>query len=211
MCGSAFLTGEGSTFTTRALPYSPVARIALDIDSTLHHYWELLDRISKERFGVDLPYEAQGDWGITGLEREQLIAAVQETHSDENIAAAEPYPGAAEAVRRWHDAGHWIHVTSHRRESCAPATVRWLSKRGFPFDDLHCSFDKIPRCVELEIDLLVDDSPVNIRRARENGMLAATLIHPWNETLVGTDGVIGAREWPELERLVDEALAGYPA
>lgn len=185
-----------------------MARIALDIDSTLHHYWDLLDRISTARFGVALPYADQRGWGITGLEREQLVAAVEETHSEENIAAAEPYPGAAEAVRRWHAAGHWIHVTSHRRETCAPATARWLEERGFAFHDLHCSFDKIPRCVELGIDLLVDDSPVNIRRAREHGMLAATLIHPWNETLVGADGVIGAREWPELERLVDEALKG---
>ena len=31
-----------------------------------------------------------------------------------------------------------------------------------PYDDLHCSFDKVTRCVELGIDVLVDDSPVNI-------------------------------------------------
>ena len=49
--------------------------------------------------------------------------------------------------------------------------------------------------MELDIDVLVDDSPVNIRAAREHGMLAATLIHPWNEELVaGEDpGVVGAR------------------
>ncbi len=64
---------------------------------------------------------------------------MQETHSDENIEAAEPYEGAAEAVRRWHRAGHWIHVTSHRRESCAPATRRWLEAQDIPYDDLHCS------------------------------------------------------------------------
>ena len=50
-----------------------MAKIALDIDSTLHHYWELLDRISQDRYGVELPYETQRDWGITVLEREQLI------------------------------------------------------------------------------------------------------------------------------------------
>ena len=43
-----------------------------------------------------------------------------------------------------------------------------------PYDDLHCSFDKITRCVELGIDVLVDDSPVNIGRARSAGILAAT-------------------------------------
>ena len=187
-----------------------MARIALDIDSTLHHYWDLLERISIERFGVALPYSEQSDWGITELERDQLIAAVQETHTDENIEAAEPYEGAAEAVRRWHRAGHWIHVTSHRRESCAPATRRWLQAWDIPYDDLHCSFDKITRAVELDIDLLVDDSPVNIRRAREAGILAATIVHPWNEVLIGEDGVIGARDWPRLEALIDAALDETP-
>ena len=97
-------------------------------------------------------------------------------------------------------------MTSHRRESTAPATRRWLASVGIPYDDLHCSFDKITRCVELGIDLLVDDSPVNIAKARRRGMLAATLIHPWNEGLVGEDGVVGARDWPELEGRVNELL-----
>ena len=183
-----------------------MARIALDIDSTLHHYWDLLERIAQERYGVSLPYAEQSGWGITVLERDQLVAVVEETHSDENIENAEPYEGAVEAVRRWHAAGHWIHVTSHRRTSCDAATRRWLDAKGIPYDDLHCSFDKISRCVELNIDVLVDDSPVNIRRARENGILAATLIHPWNKDLAGEDGVIAADSWAELERGVNDAL-----
>src|SRR5205085_6298357 len=72
---------------TRAWPVSPstgrspsprtvpgVARIALDIDSTLHHYWDLLDEIAQRRFGVALPYDEQEDWGITKLEHDQLVA-----------------------------------------------------------------------------------------------------------------------------------------
>ena len=67
-----------------------------------------------------------------------------------------------------------------------------------PYDDLYCSFDKITRCIELDIDVLVDDSPVNITKAREAGMLAATLIHPWNEDLIDGETVIGGRDWHEL-------------
>ena len=160
-----------------------------------------------ERFGVAVPYAEQRDWGITALEREQLIECVEETHSDRNIEEAVPYEGAVEAVQRWHAAGHWIHVTSHRRESCVPATTRWLAAVGIPCDDLHCSFDKITRCVELGIDLLVDDSPVNIARAREHGILAATLIHPWNEALVNQDGVVGGKDWHELEMAINRVLS----
>jgi hypothetical protein len=82
-----------------------------------------------------------------------------------------------------------------------------------PFDDLHCSFDKVGRCVELGIHVLVDDSPVNIVRARDAGIVAATIVHPWNEELVGRDGVIGARDWDGLRGKLDPVLdrIGQPA
>jgi hypothetical protein len=181
-----------------ALLYEDVARIALDIDSTLHHYWDVLQRVVRERYGLELPYEEQYEWGITALERDAVIHCVEETHSDENIAAGVPYEGAVETVRAWHERGHWIHVTSHRRPASAEATARWLERIGLPYDDLHCSFDKISRCRELGIDVLVDDSPVNITRARDAGIVPATIIHPWNEELVARDGVIGARDWHGL-------------
>ncbi len=184
-----------------------MARIALDIDSTLHHYWDLLDEIAQRRYGVELPYEDQLQWGITTLEREQLIECIKETHSDENILGAEPYPGAVEVIRGWHEAGHWIHVTSHRHERTRVATERWLEQIGMPCDDLHCSFDKVPRCVELGIDVLVDDSPVNLGRAREEGITAATIIHPWNAELIDRDGVVGARDWPQLAQRLQPILS----
>jgi hypothetical protein len=182
-----------------------MARIGLDIDSTLHHYWGLLERVARERYGVDLPYEEQRDWGITRLERDELVACVRETHSEENILAAEPYPGAVETVRGWHEAGHWIHVTSHRADRCHAPTATWLERIGMPYDDLHCSYDKVTRCAELGIHVLVDDSPVNIARAREQGIVPATILHPWNEHLTG-DGVVAGRDWNELRDRLEPIL-----
>jgi FMN phosphatase YigB (HAD superfamily) len=184
-----------------------LARIALDIDSTLHHYWDLFRTVVHRRFGVDLPYEEQSDWGILGLPQEQVREAVMETHSDENIAGASPYPDAVETVRAWHRQGHWIHVTSHRAESCHGATARWLEQIGMPFDDLHCSYDKVTRCVELGIDVLVDDSPVNLERAVEVGILGATILHPWNRELDGRDGVVVADHWRGLRERLEPHLA----
>src|SRR5215204_7555899 len=149
-----------------------MAKIAIDIDSTLHHYWDLLQRVARDRYGVDLPYEEQRDWGITALERDALIHCVEETHTDENIEAAVPYPGAVETVRAWHDAGHWIHVTSHRAEGCQTATQRWLDDIGLRHHQLYCSYDKIARCREIGIDVLIDDSPRNLVRALDAGIVA---------------------------------------
>jgi uncharacterized protein len=183
-----------------------MALIALDIDSTLHHYWDLLDRISQDRFGVELPYETQFTWGITLLEREQLVACVQESHNEENVLNAEPYPGAVETVRAWSEQGHWIHVTSHRSTGAHEATEAWLERIGMPYDDLHCSYDKVTRCRELGVHVLVDDSPVNLQRATEEGMIGATIIHPWNQEMVASNGIIGARDWVERREKLDPVL-----
>jgi len=183
-----------------------VAKIALDIDSTLHPYWDLLQRIVLERYGLELPYEEQYEWGITGLERDAVIHCVEESHSDENILAGVPYENAVETVRDWHEAGHWIHVTSHRRAATYESTAAWLDAIGMPWNDLHCSFDKVTRCVELDIDVLVDDSPVNIAGARDAGIVAATIIHPWNEEVVASNGVIAAADWVGLKAALDPVL-----
>jgi hypothetical protein len=77
-----------------------------------------------------------------------------------------------------------------------------------PYDDLHCSFDKISRCVELGIDVLVDDSPVNLERALDAGIRAATIVHPWNRELVESGRAVGAHDWFELRERLAPLLDG---
>jgi hypothetical protein len=182
-------------------------RIAIDIDSTLHHFWDILSEVSVRRFGIELPYEEQVTWGITRLRPEQVALCMQECHSDERILAGTPYPGAVEAVERWRREGHFIHVTSHRAADRWDATARWLALIGLPFDDLYCSLDKITRCAELEIDLLIDDGPLNLAAAVERGMAAATIRHPWNRDICEEEDVICADDWFELEHKLAPVLA----
>jgi len=181
-------------------------RIAIDIDSTLHHYWDILSEVSVRRFGIELPYDEQFTWGITRLRSDQLELCIEESHSDERILAGTPYPGAVEAVRRWHEQGHFVHVTSHRACDRWDATAAWLAQIGLLFDDLHCSYDKVSRCAELEIDLLIDDGPENLSAALEEGLLAATIGHPWNRDICEEEDIVCARDWAELEQLLEPLL-----
>ena len=186
-------------------------RIAIDIDSTLHDYWPIFQRVAKRRFGVDMTYEAQRDWQIRLLRPEQVQAVIEETHSEDNVLGAVPYEGAVEAISRWAAEGHWIHITSHRADRAHDATARWLESIGLPHDDLHCSFDKITRCVDLGIELLIDDSPVNIVRALEVGITPATLRHPWNDDICDEERVISADDWAGLADLLDPFVAAGAA
>lgn len=182
-------------------------RIAIDIDSTLHHYWDQLAAEARRRFGIDLPYELQVDWGISRLRPEQLQACIAETHRPESILCAVPYPHAVETVAAWHAAGHFVQITSHRAREAHDPTARWLERIGLPYDELYCSFDKISRCRELEIDLLIDDSPLNLRSAVDCGIIAATLEHPWNADVREEEDIISAPDWRELSRALAPVLA----
>src|SRR3954454_18526338 len=184
-------------------------RIAIDIDSTLHHYWPLLSGAAKRRFGIELPYDRQFTWAISRLREEQLRVCVDDTHSDAAITGAEPYPHSVETVNRWHEQGHFIHITSHRAGKCEPATKAWLDRIVLAYDELYCSYDKVGRCREIGIDVLIDDSPVNLERAIDAGIRAATIWHPWNAEVCETEEVVCAEDWPWLERALASSLAQY--
>jgi uncharacterized HAD superfamily protein len=181
-------------------------RIAVDIDSTLHHYWNTLAAVAKKRFGVDLPYERQTVWDIDALRPEQVRAAVDETHRPEHIAAAAPYPAAVETVNAWHEAGHSIHVMSNRRGDAYDATRAWLDSIGLRYDELYCSNDKVEHAIEIGIGLLIDDKPADLLRALDAGMTAATLLHPWNVELCAEEDIVCAPDWPALRRQLEPLL-----
>jgi beta-phosphoglucomutase-like phosphatase (HAD superfamily) len=187
-------------------------RIGLDIDSTLHPYWKQFASCARKRFGVDLPYDLQVTWEIPELRDEQVRACIADTHSDKLILAAEPYPGAVETVRAWHEAGHEIHVVSHRHAGSRDATARWLERIGLAHDELDVSHDKISYAREAALELLIDDSPVNLSAALDAGLRAATLRHPWNRELCEEEtDVVCAADWFELARALAPLLdAGAP-
>ena len=88
------------------------------------------------------------------------------------------------------------------------ATERWLADIGLHYDELYCSYDKIARAVEIGIEVLVDDSPVNLERALEHGIRAATIAHPWNRDVCEEEDVVCASDWPGLAVALEPVLAG---
>ena len=182
-------------------------RIAIDIDSTLHHYWDILSEVSVRRFGIELPYDEQFTWGITRLRPEQLALCIEESHSDERILAGRPYPGAVEAVSRWHEEGHFVHITSHR------AADRKRRHRGLVAGDrvavrrsallLRQGFS-LRRAGDRPVDRRRPAEPR--RRARAAGSSPPRSCHPWNRDLCEEEDVLCARDWPELERLLEPLL-----
>lgn len=186
-------------------------RIAIDIDSTLHHHWPLLAAAAKRRFGVELPYEQQFPSASPRLTEAQLRICIEDTHTDAAIAGARPYPHAVETVNGWYDAGHFIEIASLRAERSMTATRRWLDDIGLRHHELWGGRDKVARCRQIGIELLIDDSAHDLLRAVEAGILAAALRHPWNDHVCDGAHVTCAADWLELGRVLEPVLAGAGA
>ena len=139
-------------------------RLAIDIDSTLHPYWDQLAEIAQRRFGVALPYERQFTWAIPQLEPEQLQRSSRRPTAREQRARRRAVSRRGRDDHRWHEQGHFIHITATAPSTRTPTPRSGWTQIGLPHDELYCSDDKISRCVELEIDVLIDDSPVNLRK-----------------------------------------------
>ena len=81
------------------------------------------------------------------------------------MLAAEPYPARSRRSPR----GTSRATSSTSRATAPPTRTRTRASGcdtiGLPHDELYCSDDKIARCLEIGIDVLIDDSPVNLVRA----------------------------------------------
>lgn len=173
--------------------------LAIDVDSTLHDYWSQFRAAAQQLHGVDLPYDQQTDWAVPQLSGRQLGEVIEHTHRDEQILSGVLYPGASQVIRAWRDAGHRILITTHRRPESHEITARWLEQVGVPFDELRCGYLKVQHCTEVGADLLIDDSPTNLRQALEVGVAGATIRHPWNAELCASEPrVTHADTWDEL-------------
>ena len=117
------------------------------------------------------PYETQFTWAIDRLEPEQLQGlrrgdpqrrARARRRALPRRGGDDPAPGTSRA-------------TSSTSPATAPPTrtrtrASGWTQIGLPHDELYCSDDKITRCVEIGIDVLIDDSPVNLdARASRSG------------------------------------------
>lgn len=184
--------------------------VAIDVDSTLHDYWEQFSAAAMELHGVDLPYAAQLAWRVDALSPAQVRDVVEATHTDDVIAAGVVYPGAARAIQRWKASGHEILITTHRRPGAHEATAEWLHEQGIPFDGLRCGWEKVDHCSDVGVALLIDDAPSNLEGALNRGIAVATIRHPWNQDLLAArPEITHGDDWHALAGALDPLLGNW--
>ena len=186
-------------------------RIAIDIDSTLHHYWDVLSEISVRRFG----------------DRAALRGAVHVGHhaaapgAARAVRAGEPQRRAhprgralsgrgRRSVRGWHERRPLRACREPPARRCRRCDGRLAATRsGCRSTTSAAPASKVERCVRARDRAADRRQPAEHPGALEHGIVAATIVHPWNEEVCEEEDVISARDWHELARLL--APAGWCA
>jgi HAD superfamily hydrolase (TIGR01509 family) len=154
-------------------------RIIVDIDNTLWHLapelWEELKKMNPE-----MPPPEEWD-SRRSIERfmpiKEFFRVLKVIHMRQEIYP--PLPDAEYFLRALKERGFYIVIASHRSPETYEPTVNWMQKHRLAHDEIHLSYDKsvlFPGSIAL-----VDDSPINLSKALEAGILGTGLLFPWNE------------------------------
>ncbi|MBE5736446.1 MAG: hypothetical protein E7356_03760 [Clostridiales bacterium] len=87
---------------------------------------------------------------------------------------AQIMPGAKEILAKLQAEGHKLFVITARGinfEREETIALKFLDKLGVKFESVHFkSRDKVPPCVDNQIDYMIDDAPFNIENLSNNGV-----------------------------------------
>jgi len=154
-------------------------RIIVDIDNTLWHLapelWEALKKVNPE-----MPPPAEWD-SRKSIERfmpiKEFFRVLKDIHMRQESYL--PFPDAEYFLQGLKERGFHIIIASHRSPDTYEPTVCWMKKNRLAHDEIHLSYDKsvlFPDSIAL-----VDDSPINLSKAFEKGILGTGLLFSWNE------------------------------
>jgi FMN phosphatase YigB (HAD superfamily) len=154
-------------------------RIIVDIDNTL---WNLAPELWDALMKVNPQMPPPALWGgRKAIEQylpiKEFFRLLKEIHMRQETYT--PFPESEFFLTSLRKRGFYIIIASHRHQETYGPTVNWLGKNRLVFDEIHLSYDKsvlFPNSIAL-----VDDSPMNLQKAVEAGILGTGLLFPWNE------------------------------
>jgi FMN phosphatase YigB (HAD superfamily) len=154
-------------------------RIIVDIDNTL---WDLAPELWARLKQVNPEMPSPAEWNSRkSIERfmpiQEFFRVLKEIHLRQE--SYPPFPESESFLRALREREFHLVIASHRSPDTYESTVNWMRKYRLAYDEIHLSYDKsvlFPDSIAL-----VDDSPVNLHKAVEAGIVGTGLLCPWNE------------------------------
>lgn len=174
----------------------------VDVDSTLYDANECFGRVCRD-MGQDWWPEVYHYWFNSedhGVTRETMTNLFRRAHSRTEIMKNDPYPGAVEVLRDFHDANpNWqIWYVSSRHPQTRGALAEWIEFHGFPmFDNVYVAMSKWEWMAENRPDIVIDDRvQTQVKAHYELGAQVYSIEQPHNINLRGEiPGIVICKDW----------------
>jgi 5'(3')-deoxyribonucleotidase len=173
-------------------------RVAVDLDDVLADLISCVISVHAEMNGVRLQREQVVDWDV-------FPPAVHDAVRAKGwYGRLQPLPGAA-AFMAWLRERHDPHIVTYRSEAARAITTQWLEQHlAGLYKELHLAGGpKLAVCLELDVDLIIDDSPRHLPAVCSAMRIPGILIDsPMNAHLSETDLIRRARDLDQARELV---------
>jgi hypothetical protein len=184
-----------------------ILTLACDVDSTV---WDTGARVREVVFevtGERLDLEPVSTWGhlFDAYGEEVTTAVFDRVLAPEKVRDREPYPYAAEVLRRLRsERGIRVHFVTRGHDAIGPYLEPWLKECfGRDVGLTVTTGDKLAVLREIGAFGIIDDRPETLERVADAGMWAAAMVQPWNRELVAARAdVHGFTDWRELPDLL---------
>ncbi|OHE22756.1 MAG: hypothetical protein A2X92_01235 [Syntrophus sp. GWC2_56_31] len=174
----------------------------IDIDNTL---WQFSDAFYQELKKINPDFPTPDHWTTYDIWEgycsvEDFITAINAIHHHQDNDQYQPYPESPRFLSSLKEHGFHVILASHRVPTTKQPTEQWLNRHGLHYDELHLSLNKT--VLFANADVVVDDSPLTLEKAIDNGALGAGLLFPWNRAYVSN----GFRLFQNLDDVLEYIL-----
>ncbi len=159
--------------------------------------------IVKHSFYIDEALEIDKEELEPFLARE--TAAIMET--------VLPRQGCAAVLSRLLEAGHEVQLITARSEPYREVTEDWLRRHGIPYTDLHMSpsetesYSKGQKCVQLGVQLFVDDHFMNCADVASRGIYTLLYHTSHNRERRCPPEIVRVYNWLEIAQHIAALIA----
>lgn len=158
--------------------------IGIDVDGVLRDFRSALDevwlRAGRQIYTVpDMPDRDEWSESHWGADISEICAFYYE-HCRDVTFLAEPYEGAERFVKSLMDMGHDVVLISDQPTyQTRLLTLIWIGDHIRVDVGGICFLGPEAR-TRLDLDVLIDDDPVTVESAQQNGIQAVAIERPWN-------------------------------
>lgn len=189
-------------------------RIAIDIDEVLVPHAKDYLEFHNKKFGTNFDFESFGNfkyWEILGFSLEEIQVLFKEFSEVYNFPPFENSQRVISTLAKSHD----LFIITSRPLEVKELTLDFLDNNfGNCFNQVLFSGDnngelkiKSDLCIDLGIDIIIEDSPVIAQKCLDRGVQVFLFDQPWNRELSG-ENFIRVYNWEDILNKLKEIENG---